>query len=47
MPKIFRFAQKKGWGVFNISQNLWNKGQGVFNKGGGFNINTPVLNHFE
>ena len=42
MPKIFRFAQKKGWGVFNISQNLWKKGWGVFNKGGGFNMNAPV-----
>ena len=36
MPKIFRCAAEKRLGGFNISQNLWKKGWGVFNKGGGF-----------
>ena len=41
MPKIFRCAAKKGWGGFNISQNLWKKGWDLI-KGRGFNMNAPV-----
>ena len=41
-PNFSAARQKKGWGFLNISQNLWKKGWGGFNKGGVFNMNAPV-----